>query len=73
MRRLPVYLLIDVSGSMSGEPIESVRNGLQMLVAALTLTIRLMGNMFGDHAIVAILLALCAPFVPAVMMTLPCL
>jgi uncharacterized protein YegL len=35
MRRLPVYLLVDVSGSMSGEPIESVRNGLQMLVAAL--------------------------------------
>lgn len=35
MRRLPVYLLIDVSGSMTGEPIESVRNGLQMLVSAL--------------------------------------
>lgn len=35
MRRLPVYLLVDVSGSMSGEPIESVKNGLQMLVAAL--------------------------------------
>lgn len=35
MRRLPVYLLIDVSGSMNGEPIESVKNGLQMLVTAL--------------------------------------
>ena len=35
MRRLPVYLLVDVSGSMSGEPIESVKNGLQMLVSAL--------------------------------------
>ena len=35
MRRLPVYLLVDVSGSMSGEPIESVKNGLQMLVGAL--------------------------------------
>lgn len=35
MRRLPVYLLVDVSGSMHGEPIESVKNGLQMLVAAL--------------------------------------
>jgi uncharacterized protein YegL len=35
MRRLPVYLLIDVSGSMSGEPIESVKNGLQLLVSAL--------------------------------------
>ena len=35
MRRLPVYLLVDVSGSMHGEPIESVKNGLQMLVSAL--------------------------------------
>lgn len=35
MRRLPVYLVVDVSGSMSGEPIESVKNGLQMLVSAL--------------------------------------
>ena len=35
MRRLPVYLLVDVSGSMHGEPIESVKNGLQMLVTAL--------------------------------------
>lgn len=35
MRRLPVYLLLDVSGSMIGEPIEAVRNGVQMLVSAL--------------------------------------
>lgn len=35
MRRLPVYLLLDVSGSMTGEPIESVRNGLQMLISSL--------------------------------------
>jgi uncharacterized protein YegL len=35
MRRLPVYLLIDTSGSMSGEPIEAVRNGIQTLVSAL--------------------------------------
>lgn len=35
MRRLPVYLLLDTSGSMSGEPIESVRSGLQLLVTAL--------------------------------------
>ena len=35
MRRLPVYLVIDVSGSMHGEPIEAVRNGMQMLVSAL--------------------------------------
>ncbi|MBL8485316.1 MAG: VWA domain-containing protein [Rhodocyclaceae bacterium] len=35
MRRLPVYLLIDTSGSMFGEPIEAVKNGLQMLVSSL--------------------------------------
>ncbi len=35
MRKLPVYLLLDCSGSMHGEPIEAVRNGLQTLVAAL--------------------------------------
>lgn len=34
-RRLPVYLLVDTSGSMSGEAIEAVRNGLQMLVSSL--------------------------------------
>lgn len=35
MRRLPVYLVLDVSGSMSGEPIEAVKNGLQTLMSAL--------------------------------------
>lgn len=35
MRRLPVYLVIDVSGSMHGEPIEAVRNGMQMLLSTL--------------------------------------
>ncbi len=35
MRRLPVYLVLDVSGSMSGEPIEALRNGMQMLVSTL--------------------------------------
>ncbi|MCR4801026.1 MAG: VWA domain-containing protein [Bacteroidales bacterium] len=35
MRRLPVYLLLDTSGSMYGEPIEAVRNGLQVLVSTL--------------------------------------
>lgn len=35
MRRLPVYLVLDVSGSMSGEPIESVRTGVQTLVSTL--------------------------------------
>jgi uncharacterized protein YegL len=34
-RRLPVYLLLDTSGSMTGEPIEQVKNGVQMLVASL--------------------------------------
>jgi uncharacterized protein YegL len=35
MRRLPVYLVLDVSGSMHGEPIEAVRNGMQTLVSTL--------------------------------------
>jgi uncharacterized protein YegL len=35
MRKLPVYLLLDTSGSMHGEPIEAVRNGMQTLVSAL--------------------------------------
>ena len=35
MRRLPVYLLIDTSGSMKGEPIASVNVGLECMVAAL--------------------------------------
>jgi len=30
-RRLPVYLVLDVSGSMSGDPIEAIRMGLGML------------------------------------------
>ncbi|MGN0879289.1 MAG: VWA domain-containing protein [Oligosphaeraceae bacterium] len=34
-RRLPVYLLLDVSGSMMGEPITAVQNGVQTLVSAL--------------------------------------
>ncbi|MBK5720880.1 VWA domain-containing protein [Dysgonomonas sp. Marseille-P4677] len=35
MRRLPVYLLLDTSGSMRGEPIESVKVGLQAMVSSL--------------------------------------
>ncbi|MEJ5993308.1 VWA domain-containing protein [Pedobacter sp. Du54] len=35
MKRLPVYLLLDTSGSMSGEPIEAVKNGMQVLVSTL--------------------------------------
>lgn len=34
-RRLPVYLLLDTSGSMRGEPIEAVKAGLQSLVSGL--------------------------------------
>lgn len=35
MRRLPVYLLLDCSGSMSGEPIEAVRQGMKTLLGEL--------------------------------------
>lgn len=35
MRRLPVYLLIDTSGSMKGEPIESVNVGLEAMLSSL--------------------------------------
>jgi uncharacterized protein YegL len=35
MRRLPVYLLLDVSGSMTGEPIEAVKNGVQIMISSL--------------------------------------
>ncbi len=35
MRRLPVYLLLDCSASMSGEPIEALRMGVKALVADL--------------------------------------
>lgn len=34
-RRLPVYLLLDTSGSMDGEPIEQVKTGVDMLVSSL--------------------------------------
>lgn len=35
MRRLPVYLLLDTSGSMAGEPIEAVKNGVQIMISSL--------------------------------------
>lgn len=35
MRRLPVYLLIDVSHSMSGEPLLAVQNGVEKLASEL--------------------------------------
>ena len=34
-RRLPVYILIDTSGSMRGEPIEAVKVGLSDMIASL--------------------------------------
>lgn len=35
MRKLPVYLLLDTSGSMHGEPIQAVMNGVQVLASTL--------------------------------------
>lgn len=35
VRRLPVYILLDTSGSMRGEPIASVNVGLQSMLSAL--------------------------------------
>lgn len=35
MRRLPVYLVLDTSGSMHGEAIEAVKNGIQTLLSTL--------------------------------------
>lgn len=35
MRHLPVYILIDTSGSMKGEPIESVKVGVADMIATL--------------------------------------
>lgn len=35
MRRLPVYILIQTSGAMRGEPIEAIKVGLETMVASL--------------------------------------
>ncbi len=35
MRRLPVYLMLDCSSSMSGEPIKAVKDGVQLLASTL--------------------------------------
>lgn len=35
IRRLPVYLLLDCSGSMGGEPIEAVKQGIKTLISEL--------------------------------------
>lgn len=34
-RRLPVYLLLDTSGSMEGEALEAVKNGMDLLLSCL--------------------------------------
>ena len=36
MRRLPIYILLDTSGSMRGEPIEAVKTGLRSLLSSLS-------------------------------------
>ncbi|MBO5811096.1 MAG: VWA domain-containing protein [Bacteroidales bacterium] len=36
LRRLPVYLLVDTSSSMKGEPIESVKVGIESMIATLS-------------------------------------
>ncbi len=35
MRRLPVYFLLDTSGSMKGEPIEALNNALEGMINTL--------------------------------------
>ena len=35
MRRLPVYFLLDTSGSMNGEPIEALNNAMSVMINAL--------------------------------------
>jgi uncharacterized protein YegL len=35
MRRLPVYFLLDTSGSMNGEPIEALNNSLNGMIRSL--------------------------------------
>jgi uncharacterized protein YegL len=35
MRKLPIYILLDTSGSMRGEPIEAVKSGLRSLFSGL--------------------------------------
>ncbi len=57
---LSIYLLLDTSGSMHGEPILSMQNGLQIFVSALQRNIRTFGRInlsvitFGDHAEVSV-------------------
>ncbi|WP_256645587.1 vWA domain-containing protein [Thermomonas paludicola] len=69
-RKLPVYLLLDTSGSMAGEPIEAVKNGVQLLVSTLrqdphaleTAYLSIIG--FGSDASVLVPLSELAAFQP---------
>jgi len=57
MRRLPIYFVVGTGESMRGEPIESVKNGLQMLIAAIRKDPQCLETAyisiitFGDHAV----------------------
>lgn len=70
-RRLPIYLILDVSGSMQGEPIEAVKNGLQLLTSHLRQdpqaleTAYLSMITFSDHAQQVVPLTDLASFQPA--------
>lgn len=56
MEGLPIYILIDTSGSMHGEPIMSLQNGLQVIIAAFRRNINTFQKVnvslisFGDQA-----------------------
>lgn len=56
MEGLPIYVLLDTSGSMYGEPIQSLQNGLQVFLAAFRRNINTFGQVkvslitFGDEA-----------------------
>jgi uncharacterized protein YegL len=69
-RRLPIYLLIDVSGSMAGTAINSVSQGLQMFQAALQSDPRALDTAFvsvitfGSTATQVVPLTHCANFSP---------
>ena len=46
VRRLPVYLVLDTSGSMAGEPIEAVRQGVRALISDLRSKPQALENVF---------------------------
>ena len=62
----PIHSLAGIPLMILMFPIEIIGQ----IVRPITLSIRLMGNMYGDHAVVAVLMTLCAACIPAVMMCL---